>query len=127
MVLIRRDSSKGKRFDAVSLRDRLQKHFPEAKFDSEEQFAKNMRLLNDLPEYEKPSKTIIDDIERTAQACGPSYAFLMDAYGVIISGNVRSVDAVFLMDKMPPDTFWNRIVAFAESIEGGTVVIQENS
>jgi hypothetical protein len=125
MVLVTSDPSLNCRFEPEALRERLLSEFPGIKFDREEQFAKRIQALQDLPESAQPPPFIIDDIKRTAQTCGPAYAFEIDAEGIAITGNVRSVDAVFLMDDMPSKSYWERMVAFAESIDGGIVTTQE--
>lgn len=126
MVLIRADPDTGLRFNPADLRSRLFEGFPGIEFDAEEQFSKKLKLIRDLPKSSQPPKFIIDDIERTASSCGLAYAFEIDADGVLIQGNVRSVDAVFLMDTMPPSYYWESILNFAESIDGGVVTTQFN-
>lgn len=125
MILVRRDPSTAFRFDSRGLCDRLTREFPGLKFDADEQFSKKIRALRNLPKADQPPQFIFDDIERTAQSCGPAFAFEVDADGIAICGNVRSVDLVFLMDNMPSRSYWERMVAFAESIDGGIVTLQE--
>ena len=125
MILIRRRKELETNFNPASLRDQLCSHFPEAVFDSEEQTSKRLRLMKTLPNGKKTPQFVLDHTARDGQAYGPTYAFEFDADGIRVHGNVRGVDAVFLMDDMPSKAYWDRMVSFAESIDGGVVTAQE--
>ncbi len=125
MVSITRNKELGIRFDPIQLKERLLEYIPETEFEFGDQFEKQIKSLQERLKRGEVHQLILDSTIRFAKRAGPAYAFKIDASGVLIKGNVRSVDAVFLMDQKPPQSYWQKIIEFARSIDGGLLEIKE--
>ena len=110
-------------FDLAKVRQSLSNAFSEIQFCEEETFLREMKKIDELPQDERPSQTVIDGLARKASRCGPTHAFRMSVDDMSIYGYVNKMRTIFVMESMPREPTWQRLIDFASSLDADDLSI----